>query len=129
MFDDQTDTAVPVSASEIFSLLQSIQQAEEIERPQHFSNLVKEMRKLNLLEFLNLDLILKKKQEPMLERYVTDALPLVKTEESVQIMVDWMKAKKVDKAKMEEWFQALALYKNPTRTMLASLTVSSTNLV
>ena len=55
-----------------------------------------------------------------------DAVPLLRTEDGVGFMASVLMQDNnvLTEEKKDQWFGALAFYKNPTRFMIASLTVS-----
>ncbi len=67
--------------------------------------------------FLNID-------DPTLRRFALDAVPLLRTEPGVMFMVDRLNSGELSDEKQEQWFAALAFYKNPTKFMIGSLSVS-----
>ncbi len=64
--------------------------------------------------------------DPDLRSFALDAVPLLRTEAGVEFMVDTIKSGELDWGKQEAWFNALALYKNPTKSMIAALAVGKT---
>lgn len=85
----------------------------------HFTNLVREMRKLKLAEIYDVHMQL----DPSEVIFALDAVPLLRTDAGVQFMVDSVHLGMVDAKRQDQWFATLANYKSPTRAMLASVQV------
>ena len=57
-------------------------------------------------------------------KLVLDAIPLLRTDAAVLLMRDIIASGQLTDTTLDTWFASLAFYKNPTRAMVTTVTVS-----
>jgi hypothetical protein len=93
------------------------------ELPELFTSLVHAMRRLKFHEIY--DVFAKIESDDEVRRLALDAVPLLRTDDGIRFMVDRLLSEDgVDAAAADKWFGVLAFYKNPSKFMISSMTVS-----
>jgi hypothetical protein len=81
------------------------------------------MRRLKFHEIY--DVFAKIESDDEVRRLALDAVPLLRTDDGIRFMVDRLLSEDgVDAAAADKWFGVLAFYKNPSKFMISSMTVS-----
>ncbi|TRY75771.1 hypothetical protein TCAL_12697, partial [Tigriopus californicus] len=111
--NDQKD-----SYEEALVVLQQFMDHPEINaRPHLFTELTHALRKLNFSQLYSFFVNIQGESR----RFALDAIPLLRTNAGVQLMVDRIQSGELDHEKMERWFYSLTFYKNPTTQMISAL--------
>ena len=99
-------------------LLDSYRHVKEPQLPTLFNNLVYSLRNLQHSQLVRSYHSI---ADDKTKGFFLDALPILKTNAGVSLMRDVIKSGVLPDKVVDGWFSSLAFYKNPTRSMIATL--------
>ena len=106
-------------------ILEAFQVESEDFRPALFSDLVHTLRRLSHSQLVKTFYGITNNE---LRRFVFDAIPLLKTDAGIVLMRDIIDSGALSIDTLDTWYSTLPFYKNPTRAMIATVSVSHSNI-
>ncbi len=106
--------------SHVNEILAALSTTAEDLRPALFSDLVHSLRRLKhsqlVQTFYNV-------ADSETRKFVFDAIPLLKTDAGILLMKDIINSGQLSTDTLDAWFSTFPFYKNPTRVMIATISV------
>jgi hypothetical protein len=121
----QDDDQVNGDESSVMAILASFKEAPVADRPVLFTDLVHSLRRLSHSQLVNIFYGSNGAKDNEARKFIFDAIPLLKTDAGITLMRDIIDSGDLSSDTLDAWYATLPFYKNPTRAMIATISVSS----